>query len=57
MNWLLTVSSLTSSFILHSFDVIRFIPPLNVTEEELSQAFEIFAEAVKEVAQSVGVKV
>lgn len=45
-----------SYFLFCSFDVIRFIPPLNVTEQELAQAFDIFAQSVKEVAQSVGVK-
>lgn len=38
------------------FDVIRMIPPLNVTEEEMQQGLDIFAEAVKEVAAAAGVK-
>jgi 4-aminobutyrate aminotransferase-like enzyme len=32
------------------------IPPLNVTEEEMQQGLDIFAEAVKEVAAAAGVK-
>ena len=38
------------------FDVIRMIPPLNVTEQEMQQGLDIFAEAVKEVAAAAGVK-
>ncbi|PWN37929.1 putative 4-aminobutyrate aminotransferase [Meira miltonrushii] len=38
------------------FDVIRMIPPLNVTEQEMQQGLEIFAEAVTEVAAAAGVK-
>jgi acetylornithine/succinyldiaminopimelate/putrescine aminotransferase len=32
------------------FDVIRFIPALNVTEEEMALACKIFKESVEEVA-------
>ncbi|KAI6166124.1 hypothetical protein EDD17DRAFT_1550884 [Pisolithus thermaeus] len=31
------------------YEVIRFIPPLNVTAEDLKEGCEVFAEAVKEV--------
>lgn len=37
-----------------SFDVIRFIPALNITEKELDEACRIFKEALEEVAQSIG---
>ncbi len=33
------------------FDVIRFIPPLNVTEAEIEEGAKIFREAVEEVAR------
>ena len=33
------------------FDVMRFIPALNITEDELSQACNIFKEAFEEVAK------
>lgn len=35
------------------FDVVRFIPPLTVTEEELSQACAIFKESLEAVAQKL----
>lgn len=31
------------------YEVVRFIPPLNITEEDLSTGCEIFADSVKEV--------
>ena len=34
-----------------AFEVIRFIPPLNVTQADLKKGYEIFAEAVKEVVR------
>lgn len=33
------------------FDVIRFIPALNVSQEEMALACKIFKEAVEEVAR------
>jgi 4-aminobutyrate aminotransferase len=33
------------------FDVIRFIPPLNVSEDEVDEACRIFKEALEEVAR------
>lgn len=33
------------------FDVLRFIPPLNITEEELDQACKIFKESLEAVAE------
>lgn len=33
------------------FDVIRFIPALNVTEGEMAEACRIFRESVEEVAR------
>ncbi|PWN93245.1 putative 4-aminobutyrate aminotransferase [Acaromyces ingoldii] len=36
------------------FDVIRFIPALNITEKELDEACRIFKEALEEVAQTIG---
>lgn len=32
-----------------SFDVIRWIPPLTVSEQELSDALDIFSDALEEV--------
>lgn len=32
------------------FETIRFIPPLTITQEEMSQACEIIRSAIKEVA-------
>lgn len=34
---------------LYSFDVIRMIPALNISEAEMKQALDIFSEAVNEV--------
>jgi 4-aminobutyrate aminotransferase len=31
------------------YEVIRFIPPLNITQEDLAKGIKIFSEAVKEV--------
>ncbi len=36
------------------FDVLRFIPPLNISEEELSQACAIFKEAFEAAAKELG---
>ncbi|CAO1635573.1 unnamed protein product [Parajaminaea phylloscopi] len=36
------------------FDVMRFIPPLNITEDELAQACQIFRESFEEVAKEDG---
>lgn len=36
------------------FDVMRFIPPLNVTEEELTLACNMFQESLEEVAKEAG---
>jgi 4-aminobutyrate aminotransferase len=33
------------------FEVIRFIPPLNITKEDMAKGCQIFAEAVKEVVR------
>ncbi|EAU85105.2 aminotransferase [Coprinopsis cinerea okayama7 len=33
------------------FEVIRFIPPLNISKEDLAKGCQIFAEAVKEVVE------
>jgi 4-aminobutyrate aminotransferase len=33
------------------YEVIRFIPPLNLTKEELEEGCNIFAESVHEVVQ------
>ncbi|KAJ7582529.1 acetylornithine aminotransferase [Mycena floridula] len=33
------------------YEVVRFIPPLNITEEDMKKGCEIFAEAVKEVVK------
>lgn len=35
------------------FDVLRFIPPLNISEEDLTQACQIFQESFEEVAQEL----
>lgn len=35
------------------FDVLRFIPPLTITEEELSKACEIFKDALEAVARDL----
>ncbi|WFD33377.1 hypothetical protein MCUN1_000190 [Malassezia cuniculi] len=37
-----------------AFDVVRWIPPLNVTEEEISDALAIFADALDETARAQG---
>ena len=37
-----------------SFDVIRWIPPLNVTEAELDKALSIFSDALDETVRSHG---
>jgi len=37
------------------FDVVRLIPPLNVSEAEMAEGCRIFAEAVESVAKEVGV--
>jgi 4-aminobutyrate aminotransferase len=34
-----------------AYEVLRFIPPLNVTQEEMKKGCEIFAEALKEVVR------
>lgn len=36
------------------FDVLRFIPPLNISEDELSQACSIFKEAFEAAAKDLG---
>lgn len=36
------------------FDVMRFIPPLNVTQDELAQACGIFQESLEEIAREQG---
>jgi 4-aminobutyrate aminotransferase len=36
------------------FDVLRFIPPLTITEQELEQACGIFKESLEAVANEVG---
>jgi 4-aminobutyrate aminotransferase len=36
------------------FDVVRFIPPLTITEEELEQACGIFKESLEAVAKEIG---
>lgn len=33
------------------YEVVRFIPPLNISEEDMSKGCRIFAEAVEEVVQ------
>ena len=35
------------------FDVLRFIPPLTISEEELSQACNIFKESLEAVAKEM----
>ncbi|PWN46504.1 PLP-dependent transferase [Violaceomyces palustris] len=36
------------------FDVLRFIPPLNITEQEMDDALRIFKESLEAVAKEVG---
>lgn len=36
------------------FDCLRFIPALNISEEDMSKACKIFEEALNEVAKQVG---
>ena len=36
------------------FDVIRFIPPLNISEQEMAQACSIFKESLETVAKQAG---
>ncbi|KAN0061430.1 hypothetical protein ACQY0O_006277 [Thecaphora frezii] len=38
------------------FDVLRFIPPLTITEDEMAQACNIFKEALEAVAEQVGMQ-
>ncbi len=33
------------------YEVIRFIPPLNITQEDLNKGINIFSEAVEEVVR------
>jgi 4-aminobutyrate aminotransferase len=33
------------------YEVVRFIPPLNISEEDLGNACKIFAESVEEVVR------
>jgi 4-aminobutyrate aminotransferase len=33
------------------YEVIRFIPPLNVSDEDVSKGFKIFEESVREVVK------
>lgn len=33
------------------YEVVRFIPPLNISKEEMKEGCQIFAEAVKEVVK------
>ena len=35
------------------YEVIRFIPPLNLTKEELKKGCDIFAESVREVVEDI----
>jgi 4-aminobutyrate aminotransferase len=35
------------------FEVIRFIPPLNISKEELSQGIKIFEQVVRDVLKSI----
>jgi 4-aminobutyrate aminotransferase len=35
------------------FDVLRFIPPLTISEEELSEACRIFKESLEAVAKNL----
>jgi 4-aminobutyrate aminotransferase-like enzyme len=37
----------------HSFDVLRFIPALTISEEEMQTACDIFESALKEVYEDV----
>ncbi|KAF8910896.1 hypothetical protein CPB84DRAFT_1842173 [Gymnopilus junonius] len=34
------------------YEVVRFIPPLNISEEDMKKGIDIFVESVKEVAKS-----
>lgn len=36
-----------------SFDVIRFIPPLNVTEADMAKGLGMFEQALREVVSEV----
>ena len=35
------------------YEVIRFIPPLNITKEDLKKGTDVFAESVREVVKEV----
>ena len=37
-----------------AFDVVRWIPPLTVSREELAQALQIFKDALEAVARAEG---